>query len=224
MGLWETLDEPWRVCLELAWESYRQGSLPIAAVIVDQQGAVVACGRNRLRDDASTDDSSEANALRRHPLAHAEMNALLAFPFGERSAAACTLLTTTEPCPLCVGAVRMCSLGGLSYASRDPWAGCSRMFETVPYIRRKGIRVTSLAGSPLETCLIALQTDAHLRVSRPEEEHTLFLNVWREVVPVGVTAGEWLFASGALLTSARSGADVQEAVNVIERTISEVAS
>ena len=51
MNLWSTLEEPWQVCLTLAWKSYVQGSLPIAAVIVDEQNNVVAQGRNRLRDD-----------------------------------------------------------------------------------------------------------------------------------------------------------------------------
>ncbi len=189
----------------VAWESYRLGSLPIAAVIVDEHNAIVARGRNRLRDD-----DGASNALHRHPLAHAEVNALLNFPFGELSASRCTLLTTTEPCPLCVGAARMSRVGALTYASRDPWAGSAALFETVPYIRQQGIRVTSLAGSPLETCLIAFQADAHLRDTRAEKElkAPLFFEVWQKVVPLGVAAGKRLFASGVLLALARSGADV----------------
>lgn len=118
MTLWKTLREPWRVCLSLAWESYTQGSLPIAAVIIDEQNTVVARGRNRLRDKVR-DSDGETNVLHRHPLAHAEINALLDFPFDKLSPSRCTLLTTTEPCPLCVGAVRMSHIGGLVYASRD---------------------------------------------------------------------------------------------------------
>ena len=56
MALWNTLTEPWQVCLALAWEGYRQGSLPIAAVVIDADGAVVARGRNRLRDAAYGDN------------------------------------------------------------------------------------------------------------------------------------------------------------------------
>ena len=214
--IWETLEQPWQVCLGLAWESYVQGSLPIAAVIIDEQNKVVARGRNRLRDD-----DAEPNALHKHPLAHAEVNALLDFPFTELQASRCTLLTTTEPCPLCVGAVRMSHLGSLVYASRDAWAGCSHLFETDPYIRRKGTQVSSLAGSGLETVLIALQTDAHLRDTRPEKElkAPVFLSVWREVVPVGVAAGEELFEAGVLLELAHDGADVQEALSIIEQTV-----
>ena len=223
MRLWDTLTEPWRICLTLAWERYRGGSLPIAAVMVDADGAVVARGRNRLRDAVQQGDN-EPNALHAHPLAHAEVNALLAFPFGERSAAGCTLLTATEPCPLCVGALRMCGVKRSVYASRDPWAGCSAMFETVPYLRGGGTEVASLAGSPLETVLVALQIDAHLRLERPDEKHRRFLDVWREVLPVGVAAGEQLFASDALSTSARSGAEVREAVAVIEQAVAGVSS
>ena len=212
--LWETLSEPWLVCLTLAWASYRHGPLPIAAVIVDKGGEIVARGRNRLRDD-----NGAANVLHHHQLARAEVNALLAFPFGARSASACTLLTTTEPCPLCVGTVRMAGIGRLEYASRDAWAGPSQMFGTVPFIRERGIRVTSLSGSTLETCLITPQTDAHLRVNRTKKDHLRFLEVWREVVPVGVATGEQLFASDRSLALAQSGSDVQEAVTVIEQVV-----
>jgi hypothetical protein len=88
-----------------------------------------------------------------------------------------------------------------------------------PFIRERGIRVTSLAGSTLETCLITPQTDAHLRVNRPKKDHLRFLEVWREVVPVGVATGEQLFASDRLLALAQSGSDVQEAVTVIEQVV-----
>lgn len=218
MPLWDGLSEAWQVCLTLAWESYRQGSLPIAAVLVDAEGAVVARGRNRLRDW-----DGEPNVLHHHPLAHAEVNALLAFPFRERSAAGCTLLTTTEPCPLCVGALVMCNVRALVYASRDPWAGCSALFGSAPYIRRKGTEVESLAGSPLEDCLIALQLDAHMRVIQTPENRARFIDVWREIVPVGVAAVERLFRAGVLPELVRVGADVSRALAAVERAVLEAA-
>jgi len=52
----------------------------------------------------------------------------------------------------------------------------------------------------------------------------LFFEVWQKVVPTGVAAGERLFDSGVLLALARSGADVQEVVSVIERTVADVAA
>lgn len=223
MSLWETLAEPWQVCLTLAWESYCRGSLPIAAVIVDEEGCVVARGRNRLQDDDAT-----PRALHRHPLAHAEVNALMDFPFRSLKPEHCTLLTNLEPCPLCVGAVRMSHVGTLIYAARDPWAGVTRLFETDPYVGRwgrPGIAVSSLSGSALETCTIALQTEAHLRGVRsggvPNE--LPFFNVWREVLPEGVAAGERLFARDSLPELAHAGADAEQVYGVIEAAVLEAA-
>jgi hypothetical protein len=97
---------------------------------------------------------------------------------------------------------------------------CSSPFLT--YVK-KGF--TSLAGSRLETCLIALQTDAHLRGSLPAKAPNTpdFFSVWREIVPTGVAAGERLFASGTLLALSRSGADVQRAVDVIEKAVEDAS-
>lgn len=220
MSLWGTLSEPWRVCLSLAWESYCQGSLPIAAVIVDDENRVVAQGRNRLQDN-----DGAANALHRHPLAHAEVNALLDFSFARLDPKRCTLLTTTEPCPLCVGAVVMSNMRSLVYASRDPWAGCSVIFDTVPYPKSKGTCVGSLAGSAFESCLVALQVEAHLRGVRSGgvANESRFFTVWREVLPIGVAAGERLFAMGSLPELMRAHADARQLTELLESAVLEVA-
>lgn len=226
MSLWKTLDEPWRVCLELSWEGYRQGSLPIASVIVDERNTIVARGRNRLQDN-----DGAANALHRHPLAHAEVNALLDFPFERLEPERCTLLSTLEPCPLCVGALRMSHIGALVYAARDPWAGVTRLFETDPYVGRKGIHVSSLAGSLLEVCVIALQTEAHLRGGRSGEsyirlskQYPEFFETWRRVVPAGVSAGERLFAAGDLSRLATADANMKTVLAVIEGAVLEATT
>lgn len=39
----------WHECLNLAIQAYNAGSYGIAAVIVDQDGTIVARGRNQLR-------------------------------------------------------------------------------------------------------------------------------------------------------------------------------
>ncbi|MEX2534009.1 MAG: integrase core domain-containing protein [Trueperaceae bacterium] len=46
----ETLTKPWQACLSLAWEAYCAGSLPIGAIITDDQGKILARGRNRLAE------------------------------------------------------------------------------------------------------------------------------------------------------------------------------
>ncbi len=46
------LPHPWLLCLEEAWESRRQGSIPIGAVVLDAAGKVLARGRNRTMGPA----------------------------------------------------------------------------------------------------------------------------------------------------------------------------
>lgn len=133
--MWDELSEPWRACVEEAWEAYGAGSLPIGAVVADAAGKVLSRGRNRIHEH-----SGEGGSLFGHKLAHAELNALVKLDYDAHAARECVLYTTTEPCPLCAGALRMADLSELRYASREPWAGSAAMFETVPYLKRGNVR------------------------------------------------------------------------------------
>src|SRR3712207_6636407 len=104
--MWEALSEPWRASIDQAWESYCAGSLPIGAVVTDAQGRILATGRSRREED-----SGPPGAIFGHKLAHAEINALLALDLGRYDPRMCVLYTTTEPCPLCAGALRMSNVG-----------------------------------------------------------------------------------------------------------------
>ncbi|HEX2186015.1 MAG TPA: hypothetical protein VHN78_10980, partial [Chloroflexota bacterium] len=64
--LWETLSEPWRVCVEELWEGYRAGSPPHGAAVVGPQRQVLARGRNR-----QLEATAPGVFLAGHRLAHA---------------------------------------------------------------------------------------------------------------------------------------------------------
>ena len=195
-GGFEALPEVWRACFELACEALLAGSLPIGAVVVGGDGRIVARGRNRLAEAIEASPHLPGTPyLTGTPLAHAEVNALLEVghpPPGPRP----VLFTTTEPCPLCMGAARMVGVGHVVFASRDPWAGCASMAERVPYLVRSGPTaqgpVTGLEGP-----LIALQTAEHLGANA--EAHA-FLAVWEDVLPVAVAAGRALHRDGMIAT------------------------
>jgi tRNA(adenine34) deaminase len=71
--------------LELAWEAYRAGSLPIGAVVADMDGRLLSSGRNRIHER-----SGPPGAVHGRKLAHAELNALLSFE-GELDPRSCVL-------------------------------------------------------------------------------------------------------------------------------------
>jgi tRNA(adenine34) deaminase len=117
VGEWEALEEPWRECLQLAWDAYRAGTVPVGAIVVDTDGLVVARGRNRVYEAGTAN-----GVLAGTRLAHAEVNALAQLPVTARYFDH-TLYSALEPCLLCVGAAAMSTVGSIRYAGADPSAG-----------------------------------------------------------------------------------------------------
>ena len=210
--MWEGLSEPWRACAEEAWEAYRRGSLPIGAVVTDSHGNVLSRGRNRIHER-----SGPPGAVFGNKLAHAELNALLSLDHREDDPRACALWTTTEPCPLCAGAARMADVGGLRYAAREPWGGSAAMFDTVPYLKRGGVRVVGPEDGLLEGVLVALQVERFLRLRPAILER--FLRLYREAMPAATEAGLRLHRSGALRTMSEGRAPVSEVLVAVGEEI-----
>jgi tRNA(Arg) A34 adenosine deaminase TadA len=113
-----SLEAPWREVLLLGWEAYEAGTIPVGAVVVDETGAVVARGRNRIFDGAF--DGQLAGSR----LAHAEVNALSQLP-ASGTYEALTLYSLLEPCHLCMGAAHAVRIGIVRYAAADPWGGAA---------------------------------------------------------------------------------------------------
>lgn len=134
-----------RAAIEQAVENVRDGGGPFAALIV-RDGAVIARGANRVTP--SND-----------PTAHAEIVAIRAAcdTLGQFHLNGCTLYTTCEPCPMCLGAIYWAHLDRVLYAStRDDAAAAGfddahiyheiardpdeRMIDMQPCLREAGQR------------------------------------------------------------------------------------
>jgi tRNA(adenine34) deaminase len=212
-NLWDSLSPPWRTCLEEAWSAYRAGSVPIGAVVCDENGNLLSRGRNRRHDSINAGAYIHTSIL-----AHAELNALLALPQEGVDPHTCCLYTTTEPCPLCMGAIYMSGVRQLHYASRDPWAGSVDMLGATPYLSRKPLRVYGPSDPDLETILVAVNVDAALgaRIGRVEE----VLEAWYAVVPEGVDLGRRVFQEQALMRMESVGYDIAEVVAWLQSMLS----
>jgi tRNA(adenine34) deaminase len=89
-----------------------RGEVPVGAVVVSPEGAVVARAGNRTRE-------------LRDPTAHAEVLAIraaCASLLAERLAGF-DLYVTLEPCPMCAGAIAAARIGRLYYGASDPKSG-----------------------------------------------------------------------------------------------------
>jgi tRNA(Arg) A34 adenosine deaminase TadA len=191
MSSWEALPRPWQACLEEAWTAYCAGSIPIGACVVDASGNILSRGRNRINE---TD--GEAPFIFNDELAHAEINALLAIRSEYQVRHTAALYTTTEPCPLCMGAFYMSGIRRLHYAAREPWAGSVNLLGATPYLSRKPIQVFGPADPLLEALVTALYVAWELECSHNPQN--LVLQAMRETIPAGVALGEQLYQDKVL--------------------------
>ena len=129
---WEALEPPWRDALELAWEAFQAGTIPVGAVVVDIDGDVIARGRNRIFDAAAPPGQLAGTRI-----AHAEINALAQLPPSAYESH--VLYTTLEPCLVCFGAAVFSTIGTIRFAAADAAGVIARELE---------LRTGSAAGSP----------------------------------------------------------------------------
>ena len=213
--MWSELSLPWQVCLELAWESYCESSVPIAAVITDLNCNILASGRNR-RSSQVTSNQREIN---RGPLAHAEVNALLGLDYDNIVPQLLTLYTLVEPCPLCIGAICMAGLKKIHYAARDGWAGSINLLQASPYLRWKQIEGNGPQNLEFETVVQILQVVGQLELDHPRV--TEVLEVWNRLNPSGVKLGRLLHQSGELQALRDQGVSVKTVVEHLYKMVAE---
>jgi len=102
--------------MELALAEARQaasrGEVPVGAVVLAPDGAVLAAAGNSA--EASCDAS-----------AHAELLAMRAAAarIGSPRLLGCTLVATLEPCPMCAAAASLFRVGKLVFGAYDPKGG-----------------------------------------------------------------------------------------------------
>ena len=98
--------------LEQAQAAYDRDEVPVGAVVV-KDGKIIAYGHN-LRE--ATND----------PTAHAEVVALrqASAVLGNWYLNDCWLVTTMEPCPMCMGAAMQARIAGICFGASDAKAGC----------------------------------------------------------------------------------------------------
>jgi hypothetical protein len=109
----------------------------------------------------------------------------------------------------------MSGVGRVTYAARDPWAGCASMADGVPYLKRSGPAVDGPLTA-LEAPLVAWQTAVHFA---RHPDGSAFLDVYRDCIPEGFAAGKSLFEQGTLSELVRSRAKAEEVWVVLTDTL-----
>jgi tRNA(adenine34) deaminase len=123
------------LALQEAREALRTGDVPVGAVVLSPDGALLSKGRNAR--EASGD-----------PTAHAEVLALRAAAGarGEWRLDGCTLVVTLEPCTMCAGALLAARVSRLVFGAWDVKAGAAGSVRDVVRDIRLPHRLEVVAG------------------------------------------------------------------------------
>jgi len=194
--MWEDISTPWQECLELAWTAYCDDCVPIGAVITDSEGKILSSGRNRVYPRWM---------WKQHPspgveIAHAELEALQKLDYTGLDQHSCILYSTTEPCPLCMGALYMSGVRTLHFATRDPFAGSINMLGTTWYLERKSMKVFG-PDQELEPVIVALFVEHELNCHDGKLPEGVFWEMYGDIFPDWIALGRRLYEQGELKES-----------------------
>lgn len=146
------LEPPMRQAVELAWDSFRAGSLGVGAVVT-RHGEVFATGRNRLAEREPGTDVLAGTSL-----AHAELNALAKVPWRTKSDGL-ALWTTLQPCLQCLGAIRLSPVRKVHVLAPDPlFRGVERARHLNEFIGREWPDIVELSVDEWSVLSLLLQT------------------------------------------------------------------
>ena len=110
-----------RQALLLADEAFSHAEVPIGAVLVDEEGRIIARGRNAVESNNDCTCHAEINCLR-----HA-MSKMSTWRLQHT-----TLFCTLEPCPMCISALALARVSRIIYAAPDlRLGGCGTWVDLV---------------------------------------------------------------------------------------------
>lgn len=94
-----------RRAIEVAADARRHGNHPFGAVLVDANGQELLAGENTVVTDRDCTGHAETNLMR-----------VASQRYTPEQLAACTLYASTEPCPMCAGAIFWGGVGRVVFA------------------------------------------------------------------------------------------------------------
>lgn len=201
--MWKDLTTEWQTAFLEAWNAFKSGSIPIGAVIADENGNVIIKEHNRAR---------ERETLNKH-ISHAEANALRSLDTAMYNPKTITLYATMEPCPMCMGTAVMSNIKRLRYAARDPYCGAVHIKDNDPYIMGQRLDYAHVGGD-MEFVQLTIQSYHELGyISRGASDKVL--NSFRSIDEKAVSLAEKLYDEKKLDLFSEKGMDFSEVYDFI---------
>jgi tRNA(adenine34) deaminase len=134
-------DDAVGLALEDARAAGAAGEIPVGAVVLGPDGALLARGHNQRESDHDPTAHAEIVALRRAGAA-----------LGSWQLGGCTLVVTLEPCTMCAGAAVLARVARVVFGAWDPKAGAVGSLWDVVRDRRLNHRPEVVSGVRAPEC------------------------------------------------------------------------
>ena len=137
-----------RGAIDIARRAREHGNHPFGALLADEQGCVLLEAENSVNTESDCTGHAELNLMR-----------LASRQYTFDALAACTLYTSTEPCPMCSGAIFWGGVRRVVYALSE--AGLYAMTGDSPHKLPLACReVFAHGGRPIEVLGSAIEDEA----------------------------------------------------------------
>ena len=144
----KVLDEIFiRQCLKLAEAAEKKGEIPVAAIVVDSSGSIIAKAGN-LRESKKT------------VLGHAELVCLqrACKKLDSWRLVNCTLYVTLEPCTMCAAAMMQARISRIVFGAYDPKSGAMGSVIDLSQAKHLHHKITVQGGVLENECSHKLKT------------------------------------------------------------------
>jgi tRNA(Arg) A34 adenosine deaminase TadA len=135
-----------RKAIQLAQVSRGNGNHPFGALLVDAQGKILLEAENTVVTEQDITGHAETNLVR-----------MASAKFDRDFLATCTLYTSTEPCPMCAGAIFWANIGAVVFGLSEKslyeiigWDSDEVLYLPCREIFTRGMRPTRVIGPLLE--------------------------------------------------------------------------
>lgn len=134
---WENLELPWKEAFTQGWIAFCNGSVPVGAVICNQNGEILTKARNHINE----------KYFPNHKVAHAETIAVQSLDLEVYSDPHSYIVyACVEPCPMCFGTIVMGNIRTIKIAAKDPYAGAAEIAELSGYVKSKKLDISFEPG------------------------------------------------------------------------------
>ena len=142
------------LALKDALTAFEEGEVPVGAVVVSEKGNILGIAHNR-------------SVILHDPTAHAEILAIrcAAEKIGNYRLTGCSLITTIEPCIMCMGAALHARIETLVFGAKDPKGGAAGSLYNLSEDARLNHKITVVSGILEKECGDLIRSFFHERRS-----------------------------------------------------------